>query len=288
MSQRRVVLLPSTKTWGATRLRSFLGVLKQLSPFLLHDDHDVLARVEHLFEERGFEVQGIGRDHVDQPGVLAQDALEEPSCRGDFSLPGTDEFEVQDGGGRDADPLRDHDAVVVLEFGSGGFLDLPHQALRAAAGTRGADLVAIHRHHPIRLARPRVNGLAAPRVVQDCRENLASLLCRQAREHATDGVGARLASPDPRIPSPRQAKLLLEGVEAAQAQHVHPEDREPDGRGRDLGQEPTVVQTCDQSAQAEASLDIGGEAPEQGYLSRFSSRSRNPSEICSSSCRTSE
>jgi hypothetical protein len=48
------------------------------------------------------------------------------------------------------------------------------------------------------------------------------------------------------------------------------------------------VQPIDQRTQAEAFLEIGGKAPEQGYLSRFSSRSRNPSEICSSSWRTSE
>ena len=52
---------------------------------------------------------------------------------------------------------------------------------------------------------------------------------------------------------------------------------------RDLGHEPTIVQPRDQGAQAEAFLEIGGEAPEQSYLSRFSSRSRNPSEICSRS-----
>jgi hypothetical protein len=76
---------------------------------------------------------------------------------------------------------------------------------------------------------------------------------------------------------------LLESVEAAQAQQVHPEDREPDGTGRDLGQEPSIVQPGDQGAQAEALIEISGEAPEQGYLSRFCSRSRKPSEICSRS-----
>jgi hypothetical protein len=120
---------------GSDKASQSLGVLKEVAPFLLHDDHGVLARVEHLLEERGFEIQSVGRDHVDQPGVLAQDAAQEPSCRDDFSFPGTDGLEVQDGGRRDTDPLRDHEAVVVLEHGSGGAFDLPHQALRAATCT---------------------------------------------------------------------------------------------------------------------------------------------------------
>jgi hypothetical protein len=76
---------------------------------------------------------------------------------------------------------------------------------------------------------------------------------------------------------------LLESVEAAQAQHVHPEDRQPDGTGRDPGQQPKIVQPRDEPPQGEPLVEIGGEAPEQSYLARFCSRSRKPSEICSRS-----
>ena len=148
--------------------------------------------------------------------------------------------------------------------------------------------MAIHGHHPIRLPWPAVNGLASPRLVQDEGKDLAGLVRGHLAQNTTDGVGARFASTDPRLPASGQTKLLLESVETTQAQHVQPECGEPDGTGRDSGQEPTIVQRRDQGAQTEAFLEIGGEAPEQSYLSRFSSRSRKPSEICSRSWRTSE
>ena len=108
-----------------------------------------------------------------------------------------------------------------------------------------------------------MDSFAAPRDSIALDYHLTSGFERHLGEDSPDGISARLGTAHPAFPTFRAPQLLFQGIETAQPEQKHPEDRKPDVGCRYLLSLPPVPQLLNTLTELIALLQIAGQTTKQ-------------------------
>jgi hypothetical protein len=232
------------------------GILEQIATFVFQDEDDVFLMTAQQRYQRPFDIEPVGQDEVERPGVSRQQTLQEPGRAGDFVFPLPLGFHIQKKRNRCRRDHGQHQPVIILDS---PIRQPSLQTPRTASPERRVRLVPVEDQNV--MPRGRAQGLVPlePRVrlMQGRPEGLPLEL----RENTADRIRAGQRASPPAKPA---RPALLQSMETAQSGGDHQKDAEGDRRGRIAGKGTGIRQPGQLILKMIASLDIGEEAPKNG------------------------
>ena len=232
------------------------GILEQIAAFVLEDEDDVFMMTAQQRHQRPFDIEPIGQDEVERPGIGGQETLQEPGRARDFVFPLPLGFHIQKKRDRLARDHGQHQSVIILDS---PIRQPSFQTPRTASPERRVRLVPVEDQDVMPPAW--TQSLVPLEPVVEGVEDVPQRLRLNPRENAADRIRAGQGASQPANPA-RPRPALLQSMETAQPGGDHQKDAERDPRGRIVGEGPRIRQPGQLILKMIASLDIGEKASE--------------------------
>jgi len=237
-----------------------LGILKKIPAVVFEDDQDVLAVAKTKPDERGAQVQAVGDDKVEGPGIVPNEAAQKPEGAAHLVFPFPLELDVQKKRNPAADEQSGHETMIKLQTPVRG---LTLRAAGAAAEERGGGFVPVEDEN-----RP-VQGFIAFQPLIETSQQTPQESVVQKGEDPADGIGTGKGTLETAAPE-RVALVLLQGMETAQAGQDHEKGRGKDGPRRNDGPATRIGQGRKKALNPVATFGIGQKATENRLPLLFS------------------
>jgi len=237
-----------------------LGILKKIPAVVFKDDQDVLAVAKTKPDERGAQVQTVGDDKVEGPGIVPNEAAQKPEGAAHLVFPFPLELDVQKKRNPAADEQSGHESMIKLQTPVGG---LTLRAAGAASEERGGGFVPVEDEN-----RPVQSFIAFQPLIETSQQTPQESVVHKGEDPA-DGIGTGKGTLKTAAPE-GIALVLLQGMEAAQAGQDHEKGRGKDGPRRNDGPATRIGQGRKKALNPVATFGIGQKATENRLPLLFS------------------